>query len=1013
MYRNIIKSVLREIRFSLGRFFAIVAIFALGVGFYAGLYATMPDMKHSVDVYYNENNLYDLTAMSTYGFTKDEAESILDIEGVSGVMPEKSLDALANGSTVRIASMPDGMNTLTIVQGRLPQAENECVVGYNTMHGTLAEIGGQVVLSDENEADTLDSFVTDTFTVVGIVKTPGYISNNLGTTSIGQGVLNQFMYIPESGFDMEYYTQVYITLNSLDGLETYTEQYESKLESEGERIGLILEDSIGNVQLERVKAEAQSELDEGTNEYNQQKADADREFSDAKAELDQALSEIESGERELEQNEQQLEDGRAEILQRQNEANAELEAAYQTISDNEQQLALGISQYEAALSAVNEAGSPPEQLAAIMAQLEQEGKRLEAAKTELEAAKAEYETQKAQTEATFKQLLDEMDANSAQLDKARAQLQSARREYSQGLSEYNQQKADADAELGEAKAELDDAQREIDELEKPEWYRYTRSDNSGVSQYGQDADRIDSVAKVFPVLFYLVAALVCLTTMTRMVDEQRTQLGTFYALGYTRSAITAKYLIYASMAALGGSAIGAAIGLWLFPSVIYNAYRILYALPDLVLTFNAGSTLFAAAAAILLTCAVTLWACTNTLRQNAAQLMRPVAPKSGKKVLLERITPLWKRMNFTSKVTVRNLFRYKKRFFMTIIGIAGCCGLMLTGFGLKDSIMNIVPKQYGEITQYDLMAYLGSDDDKAEAAIAEVTDNSMYIMQKAADIEMDGTDIEGYVFVPEQFDRLDDFIKFKDRSTNQPVEAAPDGQVVIVERIASKLGVKAGDTVSVTVDGKTAQLLVSGITENYIYNYVYLSEKTFGDSFSEPVDFNQVMLNVEGDTAAAAEKLLQNDSIEAVMQTQTLLDSFSDMFDSLYFVIVVLIVCASLLAFVVLYNLTNINIGERKREIATLKVLGFYPLEADAYLLRENIALTIIGTAFGLVLGVFLNAFVVKTAEMDMVMFTRDIMPQSFVFAALLTFIFAGLVNFVVHFKIKKINMTESLKSVE
>jgi putative ABC transport system permease protein len=535
---------------------------------------------------------------------------------------------------------------------------------------------------------------------------------------------------------------------------------------------------------------------------------------------------------------------------------------------------------------------------------------------------------------------------------------------------------------------------------------------------------MNAIAGVFPVFFFLVAALVCLTTMTRMVDEQRIYIGTYKALGYSKSTIASKYLLYAAFASISGSIFGFTLGFKIFPTVIFNAYRIMYTLPDVVTAFNTFYAVASTAAAVIVTTLAAWFACYNELKAEPATLMRLKAPKSGKRILMERIKFLWSRFNFIQKITARNLFRYKKRFFMTVIGIGGCTALLLTGFGLKDSIMSIVTKQFEELYQYDMTMSIKENlsIDKAlelnkfiskEGRISDY----MLIKQQNIDVGSDKKEKSVSLIVPESTEEMEKFITFRERTTGINVPFEKDG-VILTEKLSKQLQVGVGDDIYIKDgDGKRINIKVRGITENYISHYVYMPPSLYESLYNEKLEYQQILAKTTDTTKEFENKLstdmLKNSSIRSVGFTTGISNDFEDIIGSLNYVVLVLIFSAGALAFVVLYNLTNINVMERIREIATIKLLGFYDNEVSAYVYRENIFLTLFGIIFGLVLGVLLHKFIIVTAEVDYIMFGREIKPMSYIYSSILTMFFSGLVNFVMYFRLKKISMVESLKSVD
>ena len=639
----------------------------------------------------------------------------------------------------------------------------------------------------------------------------------------------------------------------------------------------------------------------------------------------------------------------------------------------------------------------------------QENRRLlEKAKEEYEEGLAEFEQEKAKAE--------------QELADAQQKIADGRVELEDGKAEYEEKKADAEAQVADARQKLDDARQELADLELPEWIIQNREDYlPAYGNFGDDAHRIDNVAAVFPVFFLAVAALVCLTTMTRMVEEQRVQIGTCKALGYSGAAIVSKFLAYAVTASLLGSLLGLVVGFRLFPTVIYNAYCILYDMPPAMAPFHTVTGFWACLAAVACSALVTVAACGSELRETPAQLMRPKAPKAGRRVLLERIPILWNRLSFIQKVTVRNLFRYKKRVLMTVTGIAGCTALMLTGFGLNDAITDIVRNQYVDIFRYDLMILYDSDtQDPGEIrqAVAGSEGISAFVEQSIQSMTAmgeNGKQLDVNVTALSDPAAIGSFITLRDRISHDPVEIQPDGAVV-TEMLATLLELSPGDSLSLRdPDGSEHRLIVSGIAENYSAHFLYVTPEYYRQVFGEAPEYNCFLANLTDPSLenAVAEELLKLEDVLAVSPTSVIKAEFGNISDNFKFVVVVLIVSAGLLAFVVLYNLTNINITERIREIATLKVLGFFDGEVSAYIYRENIALTVLGTAAGLFLGLALTKFVVVTAEIDDIMFGRNVYPLSYGIAAALTLVFAMLVNLAMIPRLRRISMVESMKSVD
>lgn len=683
------------------------------------------------------------------------------------------------------------------------------------------------------------------------------------------------------------------------------------------------------------------------------------------------------------------------------------------------------------------------QLEAAKQKIDASQKELDVAKKQLDDGEAELRNGEAQLADGRKALETGLAEAAALLTDAEKKLADGRKEYAKGVNdldegrrkladgelEYADGKAEADKELADAADKLRDAEREIAKIEQPEWYVLDRMSNVSYNSFSANVEKVEAVATVFPVFFFLVAALVALTTMTRMVEEERMQIGTMKALGYKKGTIMAKYVFYAMTATVTGSIFGLLVGFKLFPTVIWNAYSMMYILPDIYCQFNWKYAILGSGAAIFSTLAATLNACWIPLHEAPAQLMRPRAPKAGKRIFLEHLTPIWKRMKFTHKVTARNLFLYKKRFFMTVLGIAGCTGLLVTGFGLHDSISDIITKQFGEIFTYDLLVSVkqesGLQNKEFVAALGDssVVDHAMAVHQEKSSNTFGSQTFTTYLFVPEDEARLAEVVTLRDRKTHAPVAFEPDKGIVITEKMAERTGYGVGDTIKLkNNDDIMGEFVITGIAENYVENYVYLSADLYKQQFGYSPEFitlaarmvesgnekdNQAMRN------ALSEKLLEIDDVASVSYTADIMSSFSNMLTKIDTIVVVLIISAGLLAFVVLYNLTNINITEREKEIATIKVLGFFDREVSGYVYRESAMLTLIGGLVGMITGVLFHQFVIRTVEVDAVMFGRDIAPLSYVYSFALTILFSLIVNAVMQRKLRRVDMVASMKAPE
>ncbi|EAE6003113.1 ABC transporter permease [Listeria monocytogenes] len=682
-------------------------------------------------------------------------------------------------------------------------------------------------------------------------------------------------------------------------------------------------------------------------------------------------------------------------------------------------------------NAENEYQSARATLDAEKQKIEQGEQTLAAKKQELQQAKTAYQEGLAKYQAGLEkisqakqQLADGKETGSSELQSALAKLNAGQAEYEKNLALFEKEKAKAEGKLASAEKEVKIGQEKLDALKLPKYYVLDRNDNPGYSEYKENADRLTSLSTAFPIFFFLIAALVCLTTMTRMVEEQRTQIGTLKAFGYSNGSIILKYLVYGSTASIIGSVLGILIGFQFFPNIIFNAYKSMYEMPPVDIGFYWSYSLLSLFVALFCTTFTAYVACRAELRANAATLMRPKAPKIGKRIFLERISFIWKRMNFTSKVTARNLFRYKQRMLMTVLGVAGCTALILTGFGLRNSISDIAKMQYGQIMKYDAAVY---EDMSAPPTAKETFDELMDDSNIKSKLAMSQTNIDTVksgqsaqatsIIVPKNVNELPDYIVLRDRASHTTEKLTDDG-AIITEKLAKLFDVKPGDTITVkNAENDKFQIKVSAITENYAMHYIYMTKAYYQQVFKEKPVYNLDLLMLKDTSEKVesdfAEKLTDSKAILNITFSNNVSSLLNETLDSLNIVIVVLITSAALLAFVVLYNLTNINVSERIRELSTIKVLGFYPKEVTMYVYRENIILTLMGIVAGFVLGFFLHRFTITTAEVDQMMFSPAISWTSYLFSGILTLVFATVVMVVMHIKLKRIDMIEALKSVE
>lgn len=1006
--------IARSIKGSFGRFIAIMGIVALGTGFYAGLRMTAPDMDWVADQYYDQTQLEDIRVVSTLGLTQADIDALAAVEGVAAVASEYEVDALGDIDgeqyTFRVQSLPAGaadgtaLNQPELAEGDWPAKPGECVISADVVMTEPVAVGDTIQLT-EGSQNLGDVLKTTEYTITGFVHSPYYVATTaLGTTTLGSGAIDQYMYVPASDFATDYpYTEAFLLVDGAADEMAGSDAYQARVDEVAARIKAIAP-AREKARVDEVRADAQAELDEARAEYEEERADAEAQLEDAAAQLANAQAQIYSSQNKIASGQAEYDSGAAELEQQRAQAEQRFAAAQDQIDSQAEQLeqahAAGLID-----DAIYEAG---------MAQVA--------------AGRQQLEAQRAAAQQQFDAAQAQLDSAAAELASGRAQLAQGEAEYASGQAEYAENRAKADEEFARAEKKLADAQKEIDDLDslKSEWLVMDRTKNEGVVSFSSDAKRVDSIAAFFPFIFFIVAALVALTTMTRMVEDERMLIGTFKALGYSRARIMSKYLIYALLASGIGSAVGIIVLSFTLPSVIMEAYAIIYYVPsDVLLPLNAPIALMSAGLGVGITLLATWGAIINTLRETPANLMLPRAPKAGKRILLERVRPIWSRLAFSHKVTMRNIFLYKKRLLMTLIGIAGCTALLLTGLGLQDSINDIIDKQYGATVRYNVV--VSFDDEIAASAAAdemsELTESDAAAYEEGMKaVSPSGEDYSFTLVVPESPEAFEKLWVMRERVGGASIPL--DGEsVVLNEKLAYMLGAKVGDTVSIaeqdSMGNATNQrydVTVTGIMENYVANYIFMGagmyERTFGDAPEYSVYFAQVGEGEEAHEAfsAAVHGLV---GVKTVSFNDETIDTYRTMLKSVNMIVVVLVVAAAALAFIVLYNLTNININERKREIATLKVLGFTRREVDMYIYREIIMLTVFGCLVGLVLGVFMESFVVVTAEVDYVMFGRDIHVLSFVIAFLLTMVFAIIVLLCMKPKLNRVDMVESLKSNE
>lgn len=1103
------KDFIRDILKSKGRFLSIVAIVALGVAFFTGVKSSPIVMKTSSDKYYDKYNLMDIRLISTLGLTDKDVDDIKNIEGVEGVYPTYSIDVISiYNSTEKVLKVhgldlnklndkKNYINQLKLIKGRLPQKSGECVLEIPKIKALNYPIGSEISLSSGKDDKLSKSLSKSKYKVVGYVETPYYLSQEKGNSSIGGGVIEGAIMIPESDFKMDTYTEMFLTVKSAKELDTYGDEYSNLVKTVTDKIenmknklttrryNEVVKKAEDKIQKQEDKlSKAKKDFDKGKKEYEENKLKSENEIKEAENKILDASEQIEDGKAQLKNEKkrafEQIEEGKVKLASAETDlknGQKKYQTALKKFNSNKKTAESEIKKAESDLEELsnqiddlkngnkliekqlqNEQLSEVERselenklnenlyILSVMQQKYKDGTdKLESSKSELLLGEKKLKETKATLEASekkianektklksseklaeekFKKAEEELYQRENQIEEAKLELKENKAKLKTELNKAKKELQEAEEKIADGEEKIKDAKKQIKKIEKPTLYILDRDSHQSFVEYEGCANSIDALAKIFPVFFFAVAALVCLTTMTRMVDEQRINIGTLKGLGYKTSQISKKYILYALIACITGSILGLAIGFSVFPTVIFFAYGMMYSIENIVYVFSIPIAIGITSLALIIIILSAYMACSKELKETPAILMRPKAPKGGKRILLERVPFIWNRFSFISKVTVRNIFRYKKRFLMTVLGIAGCTALILTGFGIKDSIEMILTGQYGTLFKYDMSLVIQSD--MTDKQIYELRKNLSdideinkyeFFSYENGDIKVNNTTKEITIVVPENLKKMDKFIHLQDRKTQNPIELNNKG-IVLTEKIARDLGVKAGDEIElINSDDKKAKIKVSHITENYISHYAYISPENYIKLFEKDLDFNRLIGILNNPSVKIEDKLSKKlfdiETVDGITFNTASKETFHNTIKNLNYVVLIMIISAGALAFVVLYNLTNVNISERIREIATIKVLGFYDKEVSAYIYRENIILTIIGTVVGLGLGTILHKFIMVTVEIQSMMFGRVIDMSSYFIAAVLTIVLSLFVNLAMFYKLRNVKMVESLKSVD
>ena len=978
----LLKNTFKKIKNSFGRFLSIMLIIALGISVFIGLRESTAGMLYTADNYYDKTKLMDFKIISTHGLTKGDVSSINELKNIEIVTPTYSIDVLIDGDAVRIHALEENVNNLLLKEGRLPENNNECVADYNKY-----KIGN--TLNFKSEYLNIKKC-----NVVGLVNSSLYVRYEKGISNVGNGKLNSFVFLNKDNFNMEYYTEIYIIGKDSVKLNSYYDEYTK---------GLIpLKNELEELKPIRETIRYEELLKEGNNKIRDAKKELDENINKALNKLNKVKNKLDFGIKELNKIKddtfKQMNNNKEEL--RINKDN--IISTLNSLNINEKDLDDYIN------NLFNNINHLKEQLLLIP---ENTPKHIELS-IQIEELENNYNNL-----LTLKSSLIEINKNEILLNnsykKFITEITKKEDELKNGYFEYYKNKEKLDREKLDADKKIKEAQDELNSLEKPKWYLLDRTDNKGYISYKEDIIKVESIAKVLPIFFVLIVILMITNTLSRLIEEERTEIGILQANGFSVKSIIFSYLVYVITAGFIGIGLGLSIGYSLIPPIVYSTMLGTYYTPKLITIVSPIPFTLVIFITLIIMIIVTIFACKKELKEYPAYLLRAKPIKSGKKILIEKIHFIWKNFSFLTKTTFRNIFRHKKRIIMTILGVSGCTALLVTGFGINDSINTISKLQYQDIIKYDGIYVLKENTDNISSEIKKLFDrfgitNPLLINQNAYKFSFDGKREDVYLVVPKETNYFTNYVSLKDVDTKKNISIKDNG-VIITKQMADLLKIKRNDTISIrNSDNELYYLYVTDIVENYVSHYIYMSKIYYEEIFNKKIDYNSIIANGKLDNIQISDY-----GIITINYTDEIIKQFDSLIKSLNQIIVMIIVFASFLAFIVLYNLTIINVSERKREIATLKVLGFYDKEVYRFIYKETLILTVIGTCIGLFLGTYLHDFVMKTAETDNIVFLRYIKDTSFLISGIITLIFSLIVQIIINKSIKNINMIDSLKSVE
>ena len=1058
---------IREIKHSFKRFLSLLVMSLLGVLVFVGIKMSSPDMIMSLDKYYDDTNLYDIKIVSTLGLTNDDIKYLKSLKGVNDVYGSYSKDVLINikeeDVVIKVIGINNSINKIKLLEGRMPKNDSEIVVEKAMLNKEDIKIGDTLSIIDDNELKNKN------LTIVGTIKSPLYINSETGTanrgnTNIGTGKINYYTYVDNSAFNIDYYTEIYLTVKNAKDEITNNKMYNKLIGKQVDNLNKIkseresyryneIYNSI-NEEIKKQEKEGLNKLNSAKNKLNDSKVKLDNakveldnnkiKLDNAKIELDNNKAKLDNAKIELDNNKAKLDNAKIELDNNKKLINDELSKFGLTLDDVNSitditkediielipkdslyydeiinvinkiydfdqddidsiinSIPTDIPNYDKVIDGINKILNNYDRIIEIKNSIDMINK----ADKEYNDGMNKYNEYLETYNNNYKKYLN----YSNNYNKGNSEYKNARKLYNSNLYLYNTKIEEYYNSKKIFELKIKDAKSKLNEIPDAKWYIYDRLDDSGYSSFIDDGESVSNLAKIFPTIFFVVAILISLISMSRMVEDDRGNIGTLKSLGFSNKHIRKKYLIYSGVATFIGGIIGSLLGFFILPRIIFNIYKILFDVPIFKYDFTPTNIIIGVSIALLCICGTTLITIKKIVKEKPSELMRPKAPSNGKRVILERFPFLWKHINFSNKITIRNLFRYKKRVLMTIGGIMGCTSLMLTGFGIRDSITEIPDKQYNNIFKFDDMIYINNYNDK-------LFDNK-HIVKKVNTYMNLSMQVNGYdtnIFVVENEKDMKGLINLNDLYTKKELNFK-NNKVIISDKLASLTNKKVNDTITLTdTNYKEYEFIISGICENYVTNYVFMNKETYENNIDK---YKTNIVYIKLDNLKYEEKvskeLLKSDDIMSVLSVNQTIKSVNNMLKSLNSVVAILILLSGALSFVILYNLSYINISERKREIATLKVLGFTDKEVDDYIIKETIILTILGILLGLIFGIFLTNIIINTVEIEMVRFIHHIKPYSFIITSSLILLFTVIVSILIHFALKKIDMIESLKSVE